>query len=99
MKFTSRDRDNDLWSDGNCERHEGGWWHRSCSNIYLNAAYNHILIILNDQFHYPKFLEMKIRPKIVTLSNEDTSHYYVCSYDHASMSLHVSISISLILLL
>ena len=63
MKFTTRDRDNDLWNNGNCERHEGGWWHRSCSNIYLNAVYNRILIILNGQFHYPTFVEMKIRPQ------------------------------------
>ena len=31
MKFSSRDRDNDLWR-GNCALIDGGWWHRSCTS-------------------------------------------------------------------
>ena len=31
IKFSTRDRDRDEWSDGNCARdHQGGWWYRAC---------------------------------------------------------------------
>ena len=39
-KFTTRDRDSDGWSDGNCAtRYEGPWWHNSCFNANLNGKY------------------------------------------------------------
>ena len=61
MKFTSRDRDNDLGSD-NCALHRGGWWFHSCSHIDLNREL--IRIRLNDENQFPTFVEMKIRPQI-----------------------------------
>ena len=67
MKFTSHDRDNDLnhahGNAYNCALNRGGWWHHVCSYTYLNPQYNHIRMRLNDQYHYPIFVEMKIRPK------------------------------------
>ena len=40
MDFSSRDRDNDRWTDGNCAaRHEGGWWFSGCHQCNLNGPY------------------------------------------------------------
>ena len=34
MKFTTFDKDNDKWSEGNCAASYGGaWWHKICSNV------------------------------------------------------------------
>ena len=63
MKFTSRDRDNDLFNGGKCGVYNGGWWHNYCSHIYLNREYNLIEITLNGSHHYLTFVEMKIRPQ------------------------------------
>ena len=37
MMFTTRDRDNDLWSTGNSRRR--GWWYNSCGLMNLNGNY------------------------------------------------------------
>ena len=62
MKFTSRDRDNDLWSI-NCAHSRGGWWYHDCSYIQLNNEHNAIGININREWHYPTSVEMKIRPQ------------------------------------
>ena len=68
MKFTTKDRDNDLHSGGNCAtdydgKNAGGWWHRSCSYLHLNHQYNHNWSIrLYGQLHPLPFVEMKIKP-------------------------------------
>ena len=62
MKFTTRDRDNDLWSVDNCGQF-GGWWYNSCSHIRLNREYENLFILLNGQLLSPTFVEMKIRPQ------------------------------------
>eukprot|EP00058_Branchiostoma_floridae_P028567 XP_002614058.1 hypothetical protein BRAFLDRAFT_57244 [Branchiostoma floridae] len=40
MKFSARDRDNDILSDTHCARwFSGGWWYRRCTYSALNGAY------------------------------------------------------------
>jgi len=68
MKFTTKDRDNDLWGYANCAENiaggrAGGWWYRACSNILLNHRYNSDKFIsINRRWYKIKFVEMKIRP-------------------------------------
>ena len=61
MKFTSRDRDNDLNGSHNCALNNGGWWHRACSHITLNRGYTNMYIYLHGDGHHPTSVEMKIR--------------------------------------
>ena len=69
MKFSSRDRDNDLWDgngviwSGNCAYYDGGWWHNNCNYIKLNDAYTEMDMYLNSRQHNPTSVEMKIRPQ------------------------------------
>jgi len=62
MKFTSRDRDNDMWSWSNCG-HYGGWWYNDCGYISLNNVYIGSTMYLNDGWYRTLFVEMKIRIK------------------------------------
>ena len=71
MTFTTKDRDNDRWSSGNCAvDYKGAWWHKSCYRSNLNGQYN-----LKDKkdargarwqqfsnYRSLKFTEMKLRP-------------------------------------
>ena len=70
MKFSTRDQDNDRWSNGNCaipaHSRSGGWWYNNCADIYLNGPYNKYAMYLNSQSHSLPFIEMKIRPKNCT---------------------------------
>ena len=41
VKFSSPDKDNDNWVDGNLGHdHEGGWWFDSCLHSNLNGQYS-----------------------------------------------------------
>ena len=41
MQFTTNDRDNDHWEDGNCaaDKASGGWWFKRCWQANLNGIY------------------------------------------------------------
>ena len=64
--FTTKDKDNDKWSR-NCTvtdagGNAGGWWYRSCSNIFLNHQYKNIHGMYLGGWKALSFTEMKIRP-------------------------------------
>ena len=62
MKFTSRDRDNDLRTGSyNCAHNDGAWWHHRCSYIRINRKQPQIY--LNGAWHLPSFVELKMRPQ------------------------------------
>lgn len=71
--FTTKDRDHDVWSIGNCAKtYKGAWWHASCfdSNLnalYLNGLHSERSVGINwrtwkGMQYSAKKAEMKIRP-------------------------------------
>ena len=68
--FTTKDRDNDPWSGGNCaidnygsKTPTGGWWYSRCKHVQPNALYKlNQGILLNGKYHPLPFIEIKIRP-------------------------------------
>ena len=67
MKFTTKDRDNDLYSD-NCAvtgngKNSNGWWFNHCASIQLNKQYSEVHKMYDgSSWHNYLFIEMKIRP-------------------------------------
>ena len=69
MKFTTKDRDNDLSPYRNCAvaatvgSNGGGWWYRDCTRVHINHRYSIIQMKLNGRWQTGiSFIEMKIRP-------------------------------------
>jgi len=72
MAFSTKDRDNDKWSSGNCAaRDKGAWWHGACHWSNLNALYLNGKISgqamswyhWKNAYYSVKRSEMKIRPQ------------------------------------
>ena len=61
MKFSSRDRDNDLHTSFHCANLDGAWWHNQCTHIRLLDRITHIY--LNGEWlNTITTAEMKVRP-------------------------------------
>ena len=39
MRFTTRDRDNDVYGGSCAQEFSGAWWYRDCHNANLNGLY------------------------------------------------------------
>ncbi|XP_052864090.1 fibrinogen-like protein A [Anopheles cruzii] len=71
MKFSTYDRDNDVWKEVNCAaRYEGVWWYSGCSHSNLNGPYKNIVDIksmfwyhFSGSYEGLSFSRMMIRPK------------------------------------
>ena len=73
-KFTTKDRDNDIYNNGSCAKYfKGGWWYERChdsnlNGLYLNGAHNSFADGVNWR-HWKKcyyslsFIEMKVKRK------------------------------------
>ena len=68
LPFTTKDRDNDLRSDGNCASiHRGAWWYNSCHNSNLNGLYLRMATEVLTGFFCWKTLFFEVCPNEVTL--------------------------------
>ena len=75
MAFSTHDRDNDLWSGGNCAQNykRGGWWYNACTLSELNGVYHHdttprsweavLWNTFTPAYRSLKFTEMKLRAR------------------------------------
>ena len=67
-KFTTKDRDNDDKSDGNCaisghDKDSGGWWYDNCAKMHPNHQYkSRYGIFISRSWYSFQFIEMKIKP-------------------------------------
>ena len=39
QQFSTRDQDNDIWSENCAQQFKGGWWYADCHVSNLNALY------------------------------------------------------------
>ena len=63
LKFSTRDRDNDL-SSNNCGRLYGGFWYNKCGGLEINDdPKDTSTLYLNSKWHAPILIEMKVKPK------------------------------------
>ena len=69
--FTTKDRDNDIWSRGHCSLWSGGaWWYDNCHHSNLNGKYLGEKVDVRgitwrhfkNKYLSLKFSEMKLRP-------------------------------------
>jgi len=72
QKFSTRDQDNDVWSQSCAVSYKGAWWYSRCHSSNLNGAYlrgNHTSYAdgiewrpWKGQYYSLRFTEMKIKP-------------------------------------
>ncbi|KAJ8022040.1 Fibrinogen C domain-containing protein 1-B [Holothuria leucospilota] len=67
--FTTRDRDNDAYSDNCAVYRRGGWWYSSCYTANLNGDYSDsgysgvaLNLYYNTRTYSLRYTQMKIRP-------------------------------------
>ena len=75
MKFSTPDRENDIWTGGNCVNYAfGSWWYRHCHHSNLNGPYSTSATVpqfkgvmwyywKNSWTYSMKRAEMKVRPR------------------------------------
>ena len=69
MKFTTIDKDNDLYGNNCAKEFGGGWWFRACYGICL-TCYSNIGIYKSNALHnsnqylYLNYVEMLIKPML-----------------------------------
>ena len=72
QKFSTRDQDNDVFSNSCAVRRKGAWWYRACGNSNVNGRYLRGRYTSSadgvNWYHWTglyyslRFTEMKIRP-------------------------------------
>ncbi|KAL9982272.1 hypothetical protein ACROYT_G004298 [Oculina patagonica] len=73
MQFSTKDNENDLWSDHCARVFKGAWWYSECHNsnlngLYLNGSHSSFAdginwITFRGQYYSLKRAEMKVKPK------------------------------------
>lgn len=73
MQFSTKDEDNDAWSDHCAREFKGAWWYRHChrsnlNGLYLNGSHSSFADGVNwksfkGHNYSLKRAEMKVKPK------------------------------------
>lgn len=73
VPFSTKDNDNDKWTDNCAVEHTGGWWYNQCETANLNGQYlaglspHEFKGIYWSEWQGPSYslkrVEMKLRPR------------------------------------
>ena len=78
QQFSTADRDNDAWSDGNCAAQyggHGGFWWRDCGDFTPNARYSRTSSVRRNYWglHWPQWRPVDYSLKAVSMAFRATS--------------------------